>query len=452
MRRKLTHNHYQLFSHMRFIKSIIVILLLILSFPSKIEAQTEMTSKLLVELLLKNNYEIQVARDDSTIKDLAATRGNAGMLPQVGINAGATAQSSSINQRFSNGLEVNTSGVTGNGLNARAELGWTLFDGGKMFIMYNRLKSELNLSSLQLKSTIEAEVEKVLLIYFDIVRNQQELSARKVSLDLAEEQVKIIQAKIVLGSASRQELLQSNVDRNSAKSQLFSQQLLLDNLKLNLYRSIAVSQDSEYTYPQNVESTFSSNLDDIASKAQKSNTQLLVFQNNQVLQDYFRREIKSEMSPMLDLSASYGFNRTSSSAGFALFNQSIGLNGGLTLNWNLFNGSQVNSRIKQSNIRFHQSELYIKQQTELISAEVKIAYKQWLQSKQILELEAENLVAAEENLNLATERLRVGQIGILPVKESQRSFQEAISRKSTADYQMHQAEISLMKLAGELLK
>ncbi len=72
------------------------------------------------------------------------------MLPRLDLNAGGNIQGTTINQRFSNGLEVNTSGVRGNGLNASADLGWTLFDGGRMFINYNSLKANSTLSNIQL--------------------------------------------------------------------------------------------------------------------------------------------------------------------------------------------------------------------------------------------------------------------------------------------------------------
>jgi outer membrane protein len=433
-------------------KSVYFTLISFIAFSIGVVAQTELTPALAIDLLLKNNYSIQIARGDSAVLSAAATRGNAGMLPQIGLLAGGTAQNSSINQRFSNGLEVKTNGVTGNGLNARAELGWTLFDGGRMFTIYNRLKAEEQLGGLRLKSVIENELEKVLIAYYDIIRKQEELKAKKVALDLFNEQLQIIEAKMALGSASKQELLQSKVDLNSAKSAVLFQQLDLDNTKIELYRILAVNQDSEYLFPEPKESVFSQNIEEVKRNADNGNSQLLILNNDKRLQEFRLKEAKSERSPLLNLSAAYGFNRTSSSAGFALFNQSAGPNAGLSLSWNLFNGSQLNSRIRQSNIQLDQQDLLIRQQEDLLNAQIRIAYKQWLQSKEILNLENENISAAEENLKLATERLRVGQIGILPLKESQRSYQEAISRKSIASFQMYQAELSLMKISGQLLK
>jgi outer membrane protein len=441
-----------LFKGNQLMKTLYFTLFLSVVFSSSLNAQTELTPAMAIDILLKNNYSIQIARGDSAYLSAAATRGNAGMLPQVGLVVGGTAQNSSINQRFSNGIEVKTSGVTGNGLNARAELGWTLFDGGKMFTTYNRLKAEEQQGGAKLKLVIENELETVLIAYFDIIRKQEELKAKKVALDLFNEQVTIIEAKVVLGSASRQELLQSKVDRNSAKSAVLSQQLDLDNAKLELYRILAVNQDAEYLFPEQKESVFNQNIEEIKRNAESGNSQLLIAKNDKRLQEFRLKETKADRSPVLNLSATYGFTRTSSSAGFALFNQSAGPNAGLTLSWNLYNGSQLNSQIRQSNILLEQTDFIIKQQTDLVNTQISIAYKQWLQSNEILNLETENLSAAEENLNLATERLRVGQIGILPLKESQRSYQEAVSRKSIAAFQMNQAELALMRLSGQLLK
>lgn len=434
------------------LKLVYLFLIPLLLISSMVSAQEVLTPEKAIELLLKNNYSIQIARDDSASVAATVSRGNAGMLPQIGVVAGGTVQNSSINQRFSNGLEVNTSGVSGNGINARTELGWTLFDGGKMFTTYNRLKEQQQQAGLSLKMVIENEIEKTLINYYSIVRMQDELKARLVAFDLYSEQVAIIEAKVAIGSASRQELLQSKVDRNAAKSAVLMQQVALENAKLELYRLLVINQDAEYIFPEQSTSVFNQNLDELKKKSEASNTQLSYLMSDKRLREFSLNESKAERLPSLGLTAAYGFNRTSSSAGFALFNQSTGPNAGLTLTWNLFNGSQLNSRIKQSSIQVNRANLMILQEKEIISTQVKIAFKQWLQSKEILELELENLAAAEENLKLATERLRLGQIGILPLKESQRSFQEAISRKSEASFATAQAEVALMKLSGQLVK
>jgi len=50
------------------------------------------------------------------------------------------------------------------------------------------------------------------------------------------------------------------------------------------------------------------------------------------------------------------------------------------------------------------------------------------------------------------ERVRLGNAGILVVKEAQRSYEEAINRQSAAALSAKQAEIDLMQLSGKLIQ
>jgi outer membrane protein TolC len=120
-----------------------------------LSAQETLTPELAIELALKNNFSILIARNNQLSVEAGTNRGNAGMLPRVDVNAGLGIQNTNINQRFSNGIAVQTSGVNNNASNASMSLDWTLYDGGKMFAAWDRLKEQKALSQLQLRTVIE---------------------------------------------------------------------------------------------------------------------------------------------------------------------------------------------------------------------------------------------------------------------------------------------------------
>lgn len=427
------------------------IALFLLSF-SCINGQEQLTEQKAVANALMFNYSILIAKNDSAIASEAATRGNAGMLPRLDLNSGGNIQGTSINQRFSNGLEVNTSGVRGNGLNASADLGWTLFDGGRMFINYNSLKANSTLSNIQLKLAAENITKAVLINYYDILRRSQDIKASEIALDLASEQLLILEKKLEIGSASRQEVLQAKIDKNEATSILMTQQTDLDNSKTQLNRLMGVSINSEFLYAEDTRTSFDKSIEDISKQAEDANTNLLLIKNQRILNEYNLKAIRAERLPTLNLNAAYSFNRTSSTAGFALFNQSSGPNAGLGLTWNLFNGSQLNTRIKQSEFQLKNAELFISDAQLNLKSELLVAYRQLLRFKELVELERESAALAEENYKLALERLRLGQTGILSVKEASRSYENANSRLSNARFQTIQAEVELLRLSGALVK
>ena len=415
-------------------------------------SQESISSSDAVAKALLNNYSILVAKNNSEISDLGATRGNAGMLPRIDIESNANIQGSTINQRFSNGLEVNTSGVTGNAINASANLGWTLFDGGRMFVAYNRLNTQAELSELELRAASEELVHQVLIAFYDIERKQQDVQASRVSLELLEQQLLIINKRFEIGAASRQEVLQAMIDKNAAQAGLLSSENELLNAKtlLNQLMQVEVLEDFSYDFKQ--EKSYDFKLKELMEKALNSNIDLKLAETNTAILNYQLKEIKSERYPTLNLNAAYNYTRSSNSAGFALFNQRNGPSGGLSLSWNLFNGSQLNSRLNQQKLFINNSEFLFKSNKTQVEGKVLLSYRKLMQAKQLLKLEEDNIEFAKENYQLAIERLKIGQATIIEVKEASRSFEDASARLSSARLQTIEAETELLRFSGELIQ
>lgn len=428
-----------------------LIVVLIFTCSLSVSSQESISSSEAVAKALLNNFSILVAKNNSEISDLGATRGNAGMLPRIDIESNANIQGSTINQRFSNGLEVNTSGVTGNAINASANLGWTLFDGGRMFVAYHRLNTQADLSDLELRAASEDLVHQVLVAFYDIERKQQDVQASKVSLELLDQQLLIINKRLEIGAASRQEVLQAKIDKNAALAALMNSENELLNAKTLLNQLMQVDVLEEFVYDFKQEKSYDFKLKEVMEKALNSNVDLKLAEINKVILDYQLKEFESERFPILNLNAAYNYTRSSNSAGFALFNQSNGPSGGLSLSWNLFNGSQLNSKINQQKLFIDNSEFVFKSNKTQLEGKILLSYRKLMQSKQLLKLEEDNIEFAKENYQLAIERLKIGQATILEVKEASRSFEQASLRLSTAKLQNLEAETELLRFSGELI-
>jgi outer membrane protein TolC len=70
--------------------------------------------------------------------------------------------------------------------------------------------------------------------------------------------------------------------------------------------------------------------------------------------------------------------------------------------------------------------------------------------QQILSLEADNVRSARENLNVSTERFRLGTTNGLEPQIAQYTLQQALSRRDLVLFNLKAAEIRLRLLAGEL--
>lgn len=426
--------------------------ILMLAFSLPVAAQQVLTASDAVAKALQSNYNVLIAKNDSLQADAANTAGNAGMLPGISANSSGSMQGTSINQRFSNGLEVNTSGVRGNQLGASLNLGWTLFDGGKMFTLRNGLQEQVNLAGLGLRNQMEETVAGVLSAYFDLLSAKSQIVAARTALDFAEEQLLIVNRKVELGSASGQIRLQAEIDRNTARAELMTLQTKYNSLKITLNRLIGNPPETEFDVVEDESIEFSKTLEQVLDRARTNNISLLLAASNLRLQQFNERAVKAERYPTLVFNAAYNYNRTSSTAGFALFNQSTGPSAGIGISWNLFDGNHLNSRLKQQKIQTRTYQL-LEEDTRLqVNASIRIAYAEYLQFLDLEKLLEENMVLANQNYRLALESLRLGDADILTVKEASRSFEQASAYLNQIKSNRRKAEVELLRLGSELIR
>lgn len=413
------------------------------------QAQTMRAEEAVAEAL-KNNFDIQMAGISRDIASSAATRGVAGQMPTVTLNGGATYQNSNIRQEFSNGLEVVRNGVNANVLNSSLNVSWMLFQGRRVYYTYNRLKQEAAGGEIVYRQAIEQTVFNVLTAYYRTVQIQQELRARKSALESAELQVSLARRRLEIGSGDRVQLLQTEIGRNRLQSAVIQQTLSLEQQKAELNRLMQRAPDS----PIEVSETFDFNPElswaSLQEEADRENLSLLFSRNREGVQRNLLSERKSLRSPGLLFNGAYTLNRNQSDGGFALFNFGQGPSLGLALSWNLYDGKRLQQQIYSDRRLLEQQEVFTKQIQQNTRVQLWSAWRAYTTAKALLELEASNLRSASENLSLANERFRLGNSGILELKDAQLSLDQAISAEATAAFTLKQAELELQRLAGKL--
>ena len=187
------------------------LIIILLAFDLVLRAQGVLTLQQAVEIALKNNYSITIAKTQADIAKKNNTLGNAGFSPSLSVNANGSYSSNNTHQEYASGLLINSNGVVSNGVNSALVLNWTIFDGMKMFATHNKLKELQAMGDLNAKIEIENAVSRIMLAYYDIVRQQQMIRATNEAIKLNEERQKISEKKFEIGSASKLDVLQVKV-------------------------------------------------------------------------------------------------------------------------------------------------------------------------------------------------------------------------------------------------
>ncbi len=437
---------------MRIIKTYVLVVFCLLFISTTLVAQEKLTLQQAIEMALKNNYDINIVKNNAIIAANSNTLGNAGMLPKVDLQASTNLANNATKQEFSSGLTVDKSGVKSTNINAGVYLSWTLFDGMKMFATHKRLQEMEVMGAISSKIQIENSISQIIVNYYNIVRQKQLIKGLSENITISEERLKIAQKKLEIGSGSKLDVLQAKVDMNAQTSNLYRQKTVLSELKANLNLLLARKGDVEFDVENDIPNEFKLKYDDLKSNIEKNNLELKAAQTNTAIISQTIRESKSQLYPKLNFNANYLFARSENQAGFALLNQNLGLNLGLTASWTIFNGLNATNQIKNARLQLDNANYEFNNTKALLDAQLYSMFKRYQDDAKILELEEENTKLAKEAVDIALERFKIGSSNSLELKEIQKSYDDALTRLAEARFNAKVSETQLMKLNGEIVK
>jgi outer membrane protein len=413
-------------------------------------AQDLLTAEQAVAIALENNYDIKLSANDLRVDEQNVSLGNAGILPAV---TGTFTRNNTIQnstQVQSNGTVTELNNAENNNLNYGVNLGWTVFDGFRMFARYNQLQELQKLGETELKLTIVTRVSDVLSTYFDLVQQQQQLKALDTAIVLSQQRVTMAQNRFTIGKAARLEVLNAQVDLNTDQSNKLRQNETYQNTKTFLNELMARDLTAQFRVVDSVTIDNSLKLPDLMSLAGQQNPQIQVSLINKRVAELNLKQVRANRYPQIRLNTGYTISDTESSLGFARETSGKGFNYGVTASINVFNGFLQNRNERIAKIQIESSDLLIQQQSQAINSQLISAYQTYLTNLDLVALEQKNEDIARQNLDITMEKYRIGTITTLEVRTAQLNFVNAITRYSTARYQAKVSEVNLKELAGNI--
>jgi outer membrane protein TolC len=182
------------------------------------------------------------------------------------------------------------------------------------------------------------------------------------------------------------------------------------------------------------------------------NTSLIIANKNMTLSEYDARIIASRSYPYLNFSTGYNYNLLNYSEG-VYKNQTIyGMNYGLTLGLNLFDGLNQRRNIHNSEIEIKNKELQYLDIEQAIKADLLTIYSGYSNNLRLIKLEEQNLQTAAENLEIALERYKLGSLSGIDLREVQKSYLDAKERLLLIQSQAKLAEVSLQLISGKIME
>jgi outer membrane protein len=438
------------------IKMRVIISLLTVLFGLSLHAQDTVAVRPLltvdraVAIALENNYNIKLASNDLRIDEQNVSWANAGFIPTL---TGDFSQNNAVQnstQVRSDGTEQTLDNARNNNMNYGVNLGWTVFDGFRMFARYDQLQELEKLGQTELKFTILTTVSDVMTTYYDLVQQQQMLKALDTAIVLSNQRVTLAQNRFTIGKAAKLEVLNAQVDLNTDRTNYLRQKELYENTKTYLNELMARSLTEQFVVVDSLIIDDKLKLVDLMGLAGQQNPQIQMALINKRVAELNLKQVKANRYPQIGLSAGYIFTESENSLGFARQNSGRGFNYGVSASINIFNGFLQRRNEKIAKIQIENTDVQIQQQTQAVNSQLISAYQTYLTNLELVQLEKRNEEIAKQNLDITMEKYRIGTITQLEVRTAQLNYVNALARNNTAQYNAKVSETTLRELAGNI--
>ena len=422
--------------------------------------QEEVTLEQVVALSLEKNYDVQIMRKLSQAAETDDDLAWAAFLPQVNATGGRmwndNYQNIRARSRETNDIVSFEGDVKSSNTNASAQLVWNLFDGTRMFARRERLAVFAEQSQLDVKNQMINTIADVIINYYDIVRQKQQLKAIQEQMSVSEERVKLAEKKLQVGTGIKPELLQAKVDYNAQRAQVFQQESMIAQLKERLNALVGLQLPAVYDVADTIIIDLTLDANDFMNNFENTNFSLQSARQNLRAANLSLRERRGEYLPFVNFNAAYNFGKTDNTRlinpyGTLLFQQH-GFNYGFTFSLPILNGFNVRRQNQQARIEIDRQTLLYHQLRTNVNVGLKNAYVNYDNAKRILLIEEETIGLAKENVFIALESFKRGVTTFIELRTAQQSLAEAYSRLISARYNAKLAETELLRLNGSLLR
>ena len=261
------------------------------------------------------------------------------------------------------------------------------------------------------------------------------------------------QYRFEYGQGIRLNVLNAEVDIQRDSINLLNVRQQLANAKRNLNVLMGMPVGNDFNVDTQVAYDENLSQEKLVAAAKSSNVAILAADQNLAIQEMNLKIIDATRKPTVGAQLSYDYNYQDNAAGsFIASNRTNGLNGGLTLNWNLFDGGRRKVQTQNTQLAI-QSQLTQKEQLEQqLERDVRNAWESYQNALFVLDVERSSLTTNEANLERTRERFGAGQVSSVEFRQAQLNLLNAETSYSRAKYNAKVVELQLLQLSGGLME
>ena len=413
-----------------------------------------MTLKDCLETGIRESYQIRLV---NISEEKAANNDSwsyAGGMPTVSIQGSYSGSIASNDATLAtDGSTVSNRNVLDQTLNAQVRAEWTVFEGFSIQATRDRMQELHNQGTIQTRISIEDYIASLTTEYYNLVKQTLHLKNLEYATALSRERLRITSERYDMGGNSRLDMQQAQVYFNADSAKTLKQHEALGsaNIRINRLmsnqdlRSVHVTADTAINLLTGLD--YQSLYDDMM----KVNASLLRAESNRSVARMDRKSVQSRNYPYLRLNASYGITQNYYGNSTYTDRTNWGPSFGATIGINLINGKQ---RTQERNALLDEmnADITVEQLELQLRANLDDFWQAYQNNLMLLELQEQNLKAAQETMDIAQERYLLGNLSGIEMREAQKSLLDAEESLLQVQYDTKVCEISLLQISGRIMQ
>ena len=328
-----------------------------------------------------------------------------------------------------------------------------IYEGGKLIAAIQAASATKKQAIAQYQTQVADTLVAVRLAYYDVLLAAQQITVNEASVKLLQKELDDQQRRYDAGTVPHFNVLRAEVAVANAKPNLFhansqyriSKNVLANLLGYNLPREVLEN------IPLNLTDTFDITpwdmvLPDAIQQALERRTELADLREQVVLQNLNIVNAKSGYKPTVQAFAGYNWQNSSFSTDVA--DEINGWNVGGQLTWALFDGGLTIGKVQQAKALFKKSQTELEDRSRQIELDVRTAYSDFLEAKEVLDSQTKVQEQAEEALREANARFDAGTGTQLDVLDAETSLTQARTTQVQALHDYAAARARLERSIG----
>ncbi|HEY5233874.1 MAG TPA: TolC family protein [Verrucomicrobiae bacterium] len=340
--------------------------------------------------------------------------------------------------------------------NAGIQLVQSIYEGGKITAALRAAGATKQQSLAQFQTVVADTLLSVRLAYYDVLLGAQQITNHEASVNLLQNELDDQHHRFNAGTVPKFNVLRADVAVANERPNLIQARNSYRIAKNNLSNLLGYNlpRDVWEDVPLDLTDTldaapFDVNLPDAIQQALARRTELTVLRKTVELQKLNVVDAKSGYRPTVSLFAGYGWNNAQFTPPVTLNHDINGWNAGAQLQWNIFDGALTHGKVVQANALYEKSQTDLVDQSRQIEIEVRTAYSDFIEAREVLESQKTVQAEAEEALSEARSRADAGTGTQLDVLDAETSLTQARTTQVQALHDYDTARAKLQRAIGE---